>query len=170
MSDLTPSIDTIPEEMHQKWHDFIDAVNAAMDAVFNVEEEHPVIVLGAQWGEMGHADSGLPVCVVTSNLPVCLVGQALEDMMEQAEADHDRHHGGLGLREDGTPAGFDVSADEVPEAVREAAYRIAEEMGLGRDAVVFRATPDIRDLENPQEALNIPLPEDPGTVEGTDAD
>lgn len=165
MSDEQSS--TIPQEMHEKWHKFVDEVNAAVEACFDVDADHPVIVLGAQWGEMGKADSGLPVCVVTSNLPVCLVPEALTDMLDRAEADHAAHHG-TALDENGMPQGFPMDATEVPEAVKAAALALAEKFGLTPEQIKYVQVPDTSDLDNPQEALSIPLPGDPTTVEGTD--
>lgn len=156
----------VQEQYHEKWHKVIDAMNDVIEAEFT-DEERPVFVIGAQWGEMGKADSDLPVCMVTSNLPVCLVGEALNDMMAYTEAEHARYHG-TDIGENGEPMGFPMDAAEVPEEVRQAALELAEKFGLGPEAIKYLQVPNTDDLANPQEALNIPLPGDPTTVEGTD--
>lgn len=163
--------ENIPKEMQAQWHKFVDEVNNAVEACFDVDADHPIIVLGAQWGSMGKADSDLPDCVVTSNLPVCLVPDALLDMMTRANADHDEHHGlNIETDDEGMPLGFPMDADSVPDSVREQALKIAESLGLPPEAITYLQVPNTSDLEDPQGALNIPLPGDPTTVEGTDAD
>lgn len=140
---------TLPEAEHDRWHQFIDGVNRIVAEVFG--ETEAAIVIGAQWGGMGAPDSPLPDCVVTSNLPACLVPQALADMVEFAESAHDDFHGVV--REE-------VSAAAVPQAVRDEAVRVAESMGLSAENVRFIVVDETGDLSDEAIAqLELPFPE-----------
>lgn len=141
-----------------KWHTFVDRVNTALDEVFDFEAEHPVIVMGMQFGEMENP-------VVTSNLPICLTEDAVLDMVDVARAAHAHYHG---VAEDGEPLGFPMDEADIPEEVRAAALAAAEAAGIPPEMIRYIQVPDTSDLDDPQGALNIPLPGDPTTVEGTD--
>lgn len=157
----------VQNEYESRWHRLIEAFNNAVEEVFDTEAEKPIIVIGAQWGEMGHdteVGNDLPNCLVTSNLPVCFTEQAVEDMLIAARRAHAAHHGGdLDM-----PQGFPMSLDDVPEEVRQQALAMAEAAGLGPESIRVYEVPDTADLDNPQAALNIPEVGNPEGLEGTD--
>lgn len=146
--------DTLPEAEHQQWHQFIEGINRVVAEVFG--ETQIAVVIGAQWGGMGAPDSPLPNCVVTSNLPACLVPEALSDMVEFAESAHDDYHGIV--REE-------VSGDAVPQAVRDEAARVAESLGLDASAVKFIVVDETGDLSEEAIAALEQLPLFPATAE-----
>lgn len=155
----------VQNEYESRWHRLIEAFNNAVEEVFDTETDRPVIVIGAQWGEMGHdteVGHTLPQCLVTSNLPVCFTEQAVEDMLISARRIHAEFHG-----EAFEEAGFPMSLDDVPEEVRAAALAAAEAAGLGPESIRIYEVPDTSDLDNPQAALNIPEVNAEG-LEGTD--
>jgi len=147
-------IHTLPEEVHDQWHQFIEGVNRVVAEVF--AEDQVAVVIGAQWGGMGAPDSTLPDCVVTSNLPACLVPDALADMQAFAESAHDDYHGIV--REE-------VSADAVPQEVRDEAVRFAESVGLSAENVKFIVVDETGDLSDEAIAALEQLPLFPATVE-----
>lgn len=155
---MTDSISTLPEEMNTKWETFIAGLNSLVAETFT-EEEHPGIVVGAQWGQMGDADSGLPVVVVTSNIPVCVIPDAIHDMLHYSEQAHNRYHGGSG--ETPMEPMSEAEIEALPEEVLSEARALAEQFGLDVSQIGFVKAVDMGDLDFPQGALGIPEPVNP---------
>lgn len=136
-------------ELVMRWNALIDGFNRLLDEQFpnrgdGEEQERPIFVLGAQFGEMGN-DPNLPVCVVTANLPVCVWEQACADMVDVASALHREHHESMG-NSDPNMAGQEVPPGVVPQHIREEAEAFAEANGLPPEAVVYVEYADIEDL------------------------
>lgn len=138
-------MDDLTEEMHEKWHTLIERVNEAVESVFDFDADHPAIVLGVQWGDMGKDDNDLPTCVVTSNLPVCITPSAIEDMLSFAKAAHEEHHG-MPVHDEERVIREDIPLDRVPEEIRQQAIEWAESLGFTAEDVRFTEVADIGDL------------------------
>lgn len=139
MTEHDPHRLDLPDEYHEKWHAFIEDFSALL-AVHFTEEDDPAIVMGAQWGDMGSEEWEHVDCALTSNLPICGVPFALEEMREEAERFHREHHART-LTEP-------VSPDSVPEEVRAIAMQIAEQLGIDASDMQFVTTADISDLDS----------------------
>lgn len=153
-------MNTLPEAEHEKFHRLLAGVNAVISEVFDLEADHPAIVLGVQWGEMGNKESEWPDCAVTSNLPSCLIGQALEDMADFAEAQHDEFHAmnkaqlieaaqnAVGSHEDANTVSEEVSFDSLPDKAKEVVRAFMDELGISEDNVEFEvhSVADMSDL------------------------
>ena len=154
MKSLTP-------EMHEKWHAFIDVVNEAVEHIFDLDNDHPAIVLGVQFGEMGMNDD-LPVTVVTSNLPVCIVPGAIKDMLVSAEEAHSEVH------ENGSTITAEMNPDAVPEDIRAKAEEYAQSLGLDVSQIKYVEVADTSDLNDlplfDPEALTQSPDEEPPTA------
>lgn len=139
---------TLPEEMHERWHTFVERINEVAHDVFG-EDDDLFLVLGAQWNGISWGEDGNPECLLTSNLPLCLIADAIEDMHAEAVRLHESIHGD-GMKPDGTVTQR-VSLDNVPEEVREAALAFAAEHGIPPEDVAFVEVADASDL------LDLPL-------------
>jgi hypothetical protein len=106
---------------------------------------------------MGSAGSGLPIVVVTTNIPVCVAPDAIHDMLHYAEQAHNRYHGGEG----DTPMEpmSEAEIEALPEEVLSEARALAEQFGLDVTQIGFVKAVDLSDLDDPASALNIPDPE-----------
>lgn len=129
------------EEYRTKAQDFMSRAEAALAEVF-AEEDNPVLVVGLQFGEMG-TDESIPNCMIASNLPICLVGEALEDMEAEAARQHSAFHG-----EDGEQPYMDTDAADVPEELREFAAKLADDLGVPVENIRYRAAVDTADLSS----------------------
>lgn len=143
---MSTNIENLDPEVHEKFHRFIDGVNALVDEVFDAEADHPAIVVGVQFGDMGRPDNEGPTCLVTSNLPVCITPGAVQDMLDFANSAHDEHHGmpvtsGEGVLKE------PLTADQVPEEIRQKAIEWAESMGFSADDITFVEVADVSDLD-----------------------
>lgn len=147
-----------PQEYEQKFGAFVDRMNEAMHDIFS-EEDHPTVILGLQFGEMGKPDNDLPPCAVTSNLPECLVPEAIEDMMEVAEYLHAQAHGvtveELRARES-MPSMKVSDLSQVPEEIREQMTALAERLGIDPANIEYHETVSTDDLSDPATALHLP--------------
>lgn len=147
------SVEMLGAEDLALWQQFVDGLTELTNNVFS-EHGGATIVVGAQFSQMGQ-DESQPRCLVTGNIPVCAVGQALADMVDETERQHRRAHG---LDEDG-PVEERVSLDQVPEEVRQQVLDLISNLGVNPDQVTILRAVDTSDLD-----------ELPTTVEGTDAD
>ena len=142
---MSTNIENLSEEQHAKWHEFIDRVNAVVDDVFT-EEDHPAIVLGVQWGDMGRGENNLPVCLTTSNLPACVTPDAVRDMLAFSEAAHEEFHG-LPVESGEGVLKQPMDPDNVPEEIRQQAIEWAESMGYSAEDITFVEVADTSDLD-----------------------
>lgn len=132
-------------EYQSKAQAFMDRVEAAIGEVFDIADDgdRPVVVIGLQFGDMGKDGSNLPTCVVSSNLPICLVGEAIHDMHDEAILQHDAYHA-----ESGDNPLMVTDPADVPEEVRDFAATLAETLGVPVENIQFRSSVDTTDLSD----------------------
>jgi hypothetical protein len=118
---------------------FMAKVEGAMAEVFEVEDR-PVVVIGLQFGDMGAEGTNLPPCVLSSNLPICMVGSAIHDMHDEAVEQHNAFHAS---DEDGFMA---TDLADAPEEVQEYARSLAESLGVPIESVQVQQFVDTADL------------------------
>lgn len=122
------------DELHQKFHATVDGINRVLAEVFG--DDLPAIVVGLQ--PRGYEPQGDdPTCLVTSNLPVCLIPDAVADMHGEALRLHDEAHGVV--REE-------VTFDSLPADVQEQLRQVAEESEVPLDSMRFVQVADASDL------------------------
>lgn len=130
----------IPDEEHEKFHSLLDRFNTALAEVYGTDPETmPSIVLGVQ--PRGMEDG----CLVTSNIPVCLVPDAIVDMHTEAIRQHEEVHGD-GVSEDGSQVRQRVSLDAVPEEIRQRAIEYAQELGIPVEEIAYVEMVNVSDL------------------------
>lgn len=139
---MNNDVNTLPQAEHDRWHQFIDGINRVVSEVFGTEDI--AVVIGAQWGEMGRTGSNLPNCVVTSNLDVHACPNAVAEMQEFVDAQHEQAHGIV--KEPMIP-------ENVPEHVRQEAIAFAESIGLTEADIQFVAVDDSSDLSKLDDPL-----------------
>lgn len=149
--------DNLPEDYLAKWETFVAGLNTLVEGIFTAEE-NPGIVVGAQWGDMGDGNNGLPAVVVTTNIPVCVAPDAIHDMLHYAEMAHNRYHGGEGESPMAPMTEAEIAA--LPEEVLAQARAVAEQYGMDFSQIGFVKVVEMDDLDDPMAALNIPNPED----------
>lgn len=132
------------ETTHEQFHRLLEGLNGVLAEVYG-EENLPAIVVGVQ-----HQGDGEHECLVTSNLPVCLVPDAIVDMHAESIRQHDRVHGD-GVSEDGSEVRQRVSLDNVPPEVRERALQLAQELGISPEEIAYVEVADISDLRDAPE-------------------
>lgn len=133
---------------HEKFHRFIDKVQAAMEEVFDIENDQPVVVIGAQFGDMGK-EEGLPSVLVSANLPPCLVSDAIKEMFEFSEAQHAAYHGGHEVLGDNYVTQQMDLANVPEEVIAELKKMFGDDLDLSQ--VVFTEAVDISDLTDADE-------------------
>lgn len=144
MSEMAP-------ESHSKITAFIQKVDEAMHEVFDVETDHPAVVVGLQFAA---SESDAPV-FLSSNLPICLVGAAIHDMHDAAAEQHDAFHEATGQFMD-----VDPGDESIPQEVRDFAARLAADNGLDPSQVVIQAQVGTDDLNDDGIARLIGTPYD----------
>lgn len=161
-------IENLSEADHERWHRFIDGVNAVVNDLWTEGEAgQPVIVVGAQFGDIGKAEDQ-PTCLVTSNLPVCITPSAIEDMLDFAQGAHEDYHGQRLSGENfvAEPLGMDAVPEEYRERITEAVRR----MGIDPETIQFVGIGDTSDMDDLEALFNMPSEdeqvEQPGNPEG----
>lgn len=160
------SLSNATEEQVETFERFVSLVNNALDEVFG--KQGATMILGLQWGEMGR--SGQPICLVSSNMPVCAVGAAITDMAEEVEMLHRAAHG-LPETEESDDLSENVALADAPEEVQSMVRGLMEQFGVTEDQVQIVHhvdTSDLADLPVTGVLGDEPQPGDPTTVEGTD--
>jgi hypothetical protein len=134
------------EDFRAKTNLLMEKVQTALEEVFDMETEQPIIVVGVQTsglGDAGELDPDYPKCALLTNLSVHAVGLAIEDMASEAALMHEAAHAGDPL----LPEGFmRTNPADVPEEVRAYAQKIAEGLGIPVENVVFQSMVDTDDL------------------------
>lgn len=148
----SPYSDTeFPPEYREKWEAFLEDLGIIATKHFG-EDDRAHVVLGAQWGDMGKDDTGdLLPCIVTSDLDICLVGQALGDMVEYVHKEHRLYHG-ESVDDDEDPPISEVIVSvpsgqteaDVPAEVKAMAEDMAASLGV---PVVYIGSADLDDPE-----------------------
>lgn len=151
--DLPPreasNIENVSEADAALWARMIDRVQEAMQEFF--PDGNVMVVLGMQWGSMGQ-DPEQPVCLVTSNLPICGTPLAIHDMHEQMVLEHDEHHKRFESLNSEDFVSEPVPVDAVPADVREEAEEYARSMGLDPSSIVYMEYADVSDLNGAEGA------------------
>lgn len=134
----------IPEDIHETWHRFIEKVNDAAVEVFGTSDSALALVIGVQFGDFKWGENGNPECLLTSNLPLCLIPDACNDMVSEAVRLHEEQHGD-GMQADGSIRQR-VGLDAIPEEAREEVERFMAEHGISAEEVAFVQIVDASDL------------------------
>lgn len=125
---------------HDKWHRFLDGITALTNEVFDVEIDKPAVVVGVQFGDMG-GEEDLPNVLVSANLPICLVLDALEDMLDFAHAQHKAFHDNGGDEDRVT---VPIDAENVPDSILDKIREMYPDIDLSQ--IKFMQVTDINDL------------------------
>lgn len=131
---------TLSEADEAKWKKFQDGITALTSEVFDTEADQPAVVVGVQFGDMGK-EEGLPNVLVSSNLPICLVLDALEDMLDFAADRHSAFHKNGG---DENQVAVPLDAANVPDEILDKIREMFPDIDM--DRVKFSEIADIKDL------------------------
>lgn len=151
--------EVLPEEDQQKWSDFVDLLNSALETVFGSEDGNVSAIIGLQFGEMGRdGRDDLPTCLVSGNLTACQTVEAVQEMLLVAVEAHKEVH-----RRSATEIRQRISEENVPPEVVAQAREYLESLGLPSDTEMqFVEVADTSDLA---EATDISALEDTASEE-----
>jgi hypothetical protein len=130
------------EEINSIMEQFVEALNRAIGETFGPEGFPPDLstVTGVKFDD----EDG---CHTFSNLNICGVPGALNEMLSMAMADHQRYHA-EGLHQ----VTEMIPPESVPADVREVAERVAEQFGA--ENIIYTETVDTEDLDRLPEFID----------------